>query len=113
MTRLPTLTPHEVVAALKRASFVEDRQQKSHLHLWHPERRRVTTVPMHSRDLPRPVVKEISLGRQGEGDLTAGNRTRPGAERRCNLRKKIEPRNENSGIKPGKTPHRNPHWSRS
>ena len=59
MTRLTALTPREAVAALKRAGFIERRQWGSHLHLWHPERRRVTTVPIHSRDLPRPVLKEI------------------------------------------------------
>jgi len=51
--------PSEVVAALKRAGFVEKRQKCSHVILWN-ERKRVTTiVAMHSGDLPPPTLKDI------------------------------------------------------
>ena len=59
MSRLPSLTPREVVVALKRAGFEERRQRGSHLFLWHSERQVVTTVPMHVRDLPRGTLKTI------------------------------------------------------
>ena len=59
MIRLPTLRPLDVLTALKRAGFVEQRQKGSHLYLWHPLKRRVTVVAMHGDDLPRPVMKQI------------------------------------------------------
>lgn len=58
MSRLPTLTPRRLVAALKKAGFVEDRQRGSHLVLRHSDGRQ-TLVPMHARDLPRGTTKAI------------------------------------------------------
>lgn len=59
MSRLPSLTPRQVVAALKKAGFEERRQRGSHLFLWHPGRAVVATVPMHARNLPRGTLKAI------------------------------------------------------
>jgi predicted RNA binding protein YcfA (HicA-like mRNA interferase family) len=59
MSRLPTLTPRKVAAALKRAGFVEDRQHGSHLYVWHPARAVGVSIPMHARDLPRGTLKAI------------------------------------------------------
>ena len=59
MTRLPTLTPAKVVAALKRGGFLEHHQKGSHLYLWHPKRERMTSVPMHAKDLPRGTMRAI------------------------------------------------------
>ena len=59
MSRLPALTPREVVAALKKAGFEERRQRGSHLILWHPGRKVIVTVPIHARDLPRGTVNAI------------------------------------------------------
>lgn len=59
MTRLPAVRPSEVVAALKRAGFVEKRQKGSHLILWHEKQRRTTLVALHGRDIPGPTLKEI------------------------------------------------------
>lgn len=59
MSRLPSLTPREVVSALKRAGFEERRQRGSHLILWHGQRELVVTVPLHTSDLPRGTLKAI------------------------------------------------------
>jgi mRNA interferase HicA len=59
MNRLPTLQPRQLVAALKRAGFIEHHQTGSHLYLWHPVRERMTSVPMHARDLKRGTAKAI------------------------------------------------------
>ena len=67
MSRLPTITAREMVAALKRAGFIEAGQRGSHLSFWHEERKLVTTVPIHPGDLPRPLVKAI-LKQAGLGD---------------------------------------------
>jgi len=45
------VSAREVIAALRRAGFVEDRQTGSHLTLLHPESRRRVTVPKHPGDL--------------------------------------------------------------
>lgn len=59
MSRLPNVTPRKVVAALKRAGFIEHHQTGSHLYLWRDETRTMTCVPMHSRDVKRPTLKSI------------------------------------------------------
>jgi len=59
MSRLPSLTPAKVLRALKRAGFLEHHQKGSHLYLFDPERKRMTSVPMHTKDLPRPTMLEI------------------------------------------------------
>lgn len=60
MSRLPALTARKVVAALKRGGFVEVRQHGSHLTLYHPSRDVVTTVSMHSGDLPTGTLRAIA-----------------------------------------------------
>ncbi len=59
MSRLPTVTPRQMVATLKRAGFVEHHQKGSHLYLWNPTTERMTTVSMHARDLKRGLMKKI------------------------------------------------------
>lgn len=59
MSRLPTPRPREVVAALKRVGFIEHHQKGSHLYLWHPGLRVMTSVPIHSGDLHRGLFKAI------------------------------------------------------
>jgi predicted RNA binding protein YcfA (HicA-like mRNA interferase family) len=59
VSRLPALRPSAVVAALKKAGFVEKRQKGSHVILWHEQKRRTTMVALHGWAMPRPIVKEI------------------------------------------------------
>jgi predicted RNA binding protein YcfA (HicA-like mRNA interferase family) len=59
MSRLPTLTPRQVVAALKKAGFIEDTQSGSHLILKNPETKRRLPVPIHAKDLKRPLMRAI------------------------------------------------------
>jgi predicted RNA binding protein YcfA (HicA-like mRNA interferase family) len=51
--------PSEVVAALKRAGFIEKRQKGSHAILWHERERKMTIVALHGYDLPKPTLKQI------------------------------------------------------
>lgn len=53
------MRPSEVVAALKRAGFIEKRQRGSHLVLWHERRRRTTIVALHGRDIAKPTLRGI------------------------------------------------------
>lgn len=59
MSRLPNVTPKQMVAALRKAGFIEHHQKGSHLYLWHPTRRKMTTVSMHAKDLKRGLLKEM------------------------------------------------------
>jgi predicted RNA binding protein YcfA (HicA-like mRNA interferase family) len=59
MSRLPSLRPRQVVAALERCGFVVIRIAGSHYQLFNERTRRHTTVPHHNRDLPRGTVAAI------------------------------------------------------
>ena len=48
MTRMPQVTARELVRFLRQQGFTEDRQQGSHLTLWHEGRNVAVTVPMHT-----------------------------------------------------------------
>lgn len=59
MTRLPSLRPRQVVAALERAGFVVIRIIGSHYQMFNERTGRHSTVPHHRRDLPRGTVAAI------------------------------------------------------
>ena len=59
MSRLPSLKPRQIVAALQRCGFVVLRISGSHYQMFNERTRRHTTVPHHSRDLPRGTVAAI------------------------------------------------------
>ncbi|KKR47855.1 MAG: YcfA family protein [Candidatus Curtissbacteria bacterium GW2011_GWA1_40_16] len=65
MPKLPIVMPSRVVKALKRAGFVKARQTGSHLILWHPETKRIVSVPIHARTLKKGllsgIIKEANL----------------------------------------------------
>jgi predicted RNA binding protein YcfA (HicA-like mRNA interferase family) len=69
MSRLPQITPRQMIAALTRAGFETRRMKGSHHYLVHmddPTRR--TTVAMHSGDLPprdvRDILKQAKISRK-------------------------------------------------
>lgn len=58
--KLPVLKAREVIEVLERAGFYVHHQTGSHVQMKHkgePERR--ITVPFHSRDLPKAVLRSI------------------------------------------------------
>jgi predicted RNA binding protein YcfA (HicA-like mRNA interferase family) len=60
MSRMPQTTAREMIKFLKSQGFVEDRQTGSHLTLWHEQRRRSVTVPVHTGcDLGRGLAVHI------------------------------------------------------
>jgi predicted RNA binding protein YcfA (HicA-like mRNA interferase family) len=59
MSRLPSLKPRQVVAALERGGFEIVRIVGSHYQMFNERTRRHTTVPHHNRDLPRGTVAAI------------------------------------------------------
>ena len=59
LARLPGARAKEVIKALERAGFLFDRQQGSHATYRHPQTKRTTVVPVHSKELPRWLLKKI------------------------------------------------------
>jgi len=73
MTRLPRLKGKELVRALERAGFTEDRTRGSHVFLRHPDGR-TTTVPIHSGEtigpgLLRAIMRDVELSVDELADL--------------------------------------------
>lgn len=59
MTRLPTLRPNEIIAAIQRLGFDVVRVRGSHYQLLDPVTKRRVTVPHHSRDLTKATLSSI------------------------------------------------------
>ena len=60
LARLPGARAKEVIRALQRAGFIAEPQKAtSHVVLRHPFSKRMTTVPIHSKELPRWLLKKI------------------------------------------------------
>jgi predicted RNA binding protein YcfA (HicA-like mRNA interferase family) len=59
MSRLPTLKPKEVLAALQRAGFDIVRVRGSHYQLLNPITKCRVTVPHHTRDLTKATLSSI------------------------------------------------------
>ena len=59
LARLPGARAKEIVRALERAGFLFDHQQGSHAFYRHPQTKRTTVVPIHSKELPRWLLKKI------------------------------------------------------
>jgi len=58
--RLPGARAKQVIHALERAGFVAQPQKAtSHLVLRHPLTKRTTSIPIHSAELPRWLLKKI------------------------------------------------------
>ncbi len=57
--RLPSLKPREVVRALKKVGFEEQRQTGSHLIMVHREKRRIIPVPIHAREMKRGLLASM------------------------------------------------------
>jgi len=67
MTKLPPLTPREVIRKLKRAGFVFDRHAKGSHEIWYnPVTRRWVTIPNHpgieiAKGTLAAIIKESGL----------------------------------------------------
>ena len=60
LARLPGARAKEIIHALQRAGFVPEPQKAtSHLILRNPVTKHTTSVPIHSQELPRWLLKKI------------------------------------------------------
>jgi predicted RNA binding protein YcfA (HicA-like mRNA interferase family) len=73
MPKLPSVSPHELAKALERAGFLLERTTGSHCIYYHPETRKKTIVPIHSKDMPKgtlcKLLKEAGIDRKELMDL--------------------------------------------
>jgi predicted RNA binding protein YcfA (HicA-like mRNA interferase family) len=57
---MPQVTARDLLRFLKSQGFIEDRQSGSHLTLWHEERKRAVTIPIHtSADIGRGLAVRL------------------------------------------------------
>lgn len=66
MLKLPPVTARQIIRALRKAGFVEDRQKGSHLVLLHPSSGARTVVPIHGgkvlkKWLAHAILKDARL----------------------------------------------------
>lgn len=60
MKTLPALTARQVIKALKKLGYVEDRQKGSHLILINPAAGKRVVVPVHpGKTIKKPLLKSI------------------------------------------------------
>lgn len=68
MSKLPVLTPKEIVAIPERNGFVLIRTKGSHAIYHNPNTRKMVVVPMHKTDLPKgttaEILKQAGIGRE-------------------------------------------------
>ena len=61
MTKLPSLTPIQIIRKLKKAGFIFDRQAKGSHEIWYnPNTRRRVILPNHpGKDVPARTLRSI------------------------------------------------------
>ena len=59
MSKLPSLTPGDIIRILERKGFILDRIKGSHHIYFHPGLHRRVVIPYHKRDLPKGTLHEI------------------------------------------------------
>jgi predicted RNA binding protein YcfA (HicA-like mRNA interferase family) len=67
MPKLPILSAREVIKVLEKFGFQIYRQTGSHIHLWHPERKLLVTVPNHpelAKGTLLSIIKQAKVKRE-------------------------------------------------
>ena len=59
LARLPGARAKEVIHAERAEYIAEPQKATSHVILRHPRQKRTTSVPVHSKELPRWLMKKI------------------------------------------------------
>ena len=60
MSKLPRITGKEAISALKKANFIEVRVRGSHCYLYHEEKDKIVTIPVHRGKILAPkTLKSI------------------------------------------------------
>lgn len=56
---MASFKPKEVVSILQKLGFVKKRQAGSHLVMFHPASKVVISIPIHTKDVRRGLMKDI------------------------------------------------------
>ena len=67
MSKLPILPARKVIRILDKFGFKVHRQTGSHIHLYHPDRRLLVTVPNHpelARGTLHAILKQAKLSKE-------------------------------------------------
>lgn len=56
---MASFKPKEIVSILQKLGFLKKRQTGSHLVLFHPQSQIVISVPMHTKDVKKGLMKSI------------------------------------------------------
>lgn len=60
LARLPGVRAKQIIKALEKAGFIVERQNStSHVLMRNPISKRTTVIPIHSKELPRWLLKKI------------------------------------------------------
>ncbi len=59
MSKIPSLTPKDLIKLLENKGFVFDRAKGSHQIFFHSENKLRVVVPMHAKDLPTGTLHAI------------------------------------------------------
>lgn len=59
MSKLPSLTPKQVIARYKRLGFVEDHRTGSHAIMFNSQTKKRAVIPYHLKDLPKGTLAAI------------------------------------------------------
>ncbi len=59
MSKIPSLTPKDLIRILAQRGFMLDRSRGSHQVWLHPESRKRVVVPMHKKDIPSGTLYSI------------------------------------------------------
>lgn len=56
---MASFKPREVVSVLKKLGFAEKRQTGSHLIMYHPTKKTIIPVPVHTKDIKKGLMSSI------------------------------------------------------
>ncbi len=59
MSQVPSYTPKDIIKLLEKRGFVCKRIKGSHYFFMHPDTKKITSVPMHNKDLPKGTFYAI------------------------------------------------------
>lgn len=67
MPKLPSYKPRRLIKKFQKLGYVIDRQSGSHVIMYHVSSGKRSTIPMHTKDLPKgtllSIIKEAGLTR--------------------------------------------------
>ncbi len=68
MSKIPSFKPRELIKKFQKTGYVIDRQRGSHVILYHKQKGKRLTIPLHTKELPKgtllSIIKQAGLTRE-------------------------------------------------